>query len=203
MTMPDRAALAALALAVSPLVAGAQSHGDHRSPYGDLVDRPVKALSAEETSALFGGEGMGFALAAELNGVPGPKHVLELAAELGLDADQVARVEALRAAMSGEAVRLGRELVDAEVALDRAFAHGEAPPEHVRELIRAAGDLRTRLRETHLLAHLETARVLSDEQITLYGELRGYTHASPGDPGSWATSEPVRPPVRSSVTPRG
>ena len=50
--------------------------------------REVKALSAEQMTALAAGRGMGSALAAELNGYPGPLHVLELADPLGLSEGQ-------------------------------------------------------------------------------------------------------------------
>ena len=55
------------------------------SPYAGQVNAPIKALTAEEQAALLDGQGAGFAKAAELNGYPGPKHVLELSAQLGLD----------------------------------------------------------------------------------------------------------------------
>lgn len=193
--MPRPAVTLALALlGASPLVAGAQSHAGHQSPYQDLLGRTVKALSPEETASLLAGEGMGFALAAELNGVPGPKHALELQAELMLDGTQVARIEEIRAAMSKEAVRLGRALVEAETSLDRAFAHGDAPAAHVRELIRASGELRTQLREAHLMAHLETAEVLTVEQNRRYGVLRGYATAGP-HPESSSGGQPAGKPA--------
>jgi hypothetical protein len=42
-------------------------------------------------STLLSGQGSGFAKPAELNGYPGPAHVLELAGPLGLDAPQLHR----------------------------------------------------------------------------------------------------------------
>jgi hypothetical protein len=81
-----------LAVIVAPLAAQA-GHTHHG--HGADGPRQIKALSAQEIEGLLAGEGMGFALAAELNGHPGPKHVLELASELDLSADQVAQVEAI------------------------------------------------------------------------------------------------------------
>lgn len=43
--------------------------------------RDIKALSSDEVAALLAGKGMGYAKAAELNGYPGPAHVLEHAAQ--------------------------------------------------------------------------------------------------------------------------
>lgn len=173
--------LALAVLTASSLLPGhlsaRQDHAGH-SPYAGQEVRDIKALSPEETASLLAGEGMGFALAAELNGVPGPKHVLELAADLELSPDQAERVEAVRAAMAEEAMRLGERLVGAERALDRAFAHGTAPREHVAQLVEAAGELRARLRAVHLLAHLDTAEILTAEQIEAYRRLRGYEEGS-------------------------
>jgi len=46
--------------------------------------RPIKTLSDDDLAAPRNGEGMGMAKAAELNGYPGPKHVLDLAQQLRL-----------------------------------------------------------------------------------------------------------------------
>jgi hypothetical protein len=48
------------------------------SPYAGQQARPIKAVSDEDIAALRKGEGMGMAKAAELNGYPGPAHVLSL-----------------------------------------------------------------------------------------------------------------------------
>ena len=46
----------------------AQSH----QPYAGLEGRAIKALSEQQIADLRAGRGMGLALAAELNGYPGP-----------------------------------------------------------------------------------------------------------------------------------
>jgi hypothetical protein len=51
-------------------------------PYSSLQYREIKALSAEDITALNEGRGMGLAVPAELNAYPGPVHVLELADRL-------------------------------------------------------------------------------------------------------------------------
>lgn len=66
-----------------------------QSPYTSQQDRSIKALSSERIAGLQAGRGLGYAKAAELNGFPGPKHVLELAEELALSDDQRARTRAL------------------------------------------------------------------------------------------------------------
>ena len=57
---------------------------------------------------------MGLALAAELNGYPGPLHVLDLAQELQLTAEQRRKTRVLFEAMRAETSALGAELIEAE-----------------------------------------------------------------------------------------
>jgi hypothetical protein len=91
----------ALAVAALPRTANAvaaQAH-DHTAGHAGKESREIKALSAEEMAGYLAGEGMGMALAAELNGWPGPRHVLDLAEPLGLDPGTVAEVRAVHARM--------------------------------------------------------------------------------------------------------
>ena len=78
-----------ISLTVFPQFAFAQS------PYAGMQTRAVKALSDQQIADLRAGRGMGMALPAELNGYPGPAHVLELADKLELTPDQRASVQAL------------------------------------------------------------------------------------------------------------
>src|SRR5689334_9489263 len=102
-----RLLLAALSLAVMCSAANAQSH----QPYAGFEQRSIKALSGEQIDDLRTGRGMGLALAAELNGYPGPSHVLELADRLDLSPDQRSRVQQLFEAMKRETVPLGTMLI--------------------------------------------------------------------------------------------
>ena len=65
------------------LIAGSALAQSHR-PYAGLQSRPVKALSEQTIADLRAGRGMTMALPAELNGYPGPLHVIELADALAL-----------------------------------------------------------------------------------------------------------------------
>jgi hypothetical protein len=65
---------------------------NHLNPYAGQQHRPIKALSAADVEALENGQGWGLAKPAELNGYPGPLHVLELADELQLTEEQVTQV---------------------------------------------------------------------------------------------------------------
>ena len=145
-----------------------------QSPYAGQQSRSIKALSQEEIAALRNGDGMGLAKTAELNGYPGPRHVLALARELRLSEQQAGEVAAIRERMSAAAQPLGAELIEHERALDQLFARREITPERLAAETKAIGDIQARLRTVHLSAHLETRAVLSVEQIAQYDKLRGY-----------------------------
>lgn len=157
-----------------PAPAGAQ-----HSPYAGHEDREIKGLSAEEADQLLTGQGMGLALPAELNGYPGPRHVLDLAAEIELDREQHDAVSKVFDAMFRQAVDLGSEIVAAERRLDALFARGEAMPETLRTALDELGALRAALRYAHLAAHLETRALLTEAQRRRYQELRGYGGEGP------------------------
>jgi len=144
------------------------------SPYAGLETRDIKALGPDEIAAYENGDGMRFALAAELNRYPGPKHVLELADELELSAEQRKRVEQIFEAMRRNARDLGVGIVAAERELDVAFVSGTIDDDQLRQQTAAIADLQGKLRATHLGAHLTTRDVLTPQQIERYDELRGY-----------------------------
>jgi Spy/CpxP family protein refolding chaperone len=171
-----RLALLALVLAATPAAADIAHHGQ-TSPYAGLEEREIKALSVEEVADLAAGRGMGLALAAELNGYPGPRHVLDLAQELQLTAEQRSKTSALFEAMRTETSALGAELIEAERALDRLFAEKRATPETVAAATKRAGALEAQLRVAHLRYHLAMIDVLTADQVMAYSHLRGYaTH---------------------------
>jgi hypothetical protein len=90
--------------------------------YAGLQNRTIKSLSDQQVADLNAGRGMGLALAAELNGYPGPIHAIELASELHLSPEQVTGVKALYEAMKAEAIPLGNLLISQESNLNDDFA---------------------------------------------------------------------------------
>src|SRR5262245_9046634 len=172
--------LVILAGAVAP--SQAQNHAPAASPYAGLEQRTIKALSAEQIADLRAGRGMGLALAAELNGYPGPSHVLELARELELTDAQRTHIEALFAAMKAETIPIGERLIAEEAALDRQFAERAITPASLTTAVSAIGTTQASLRAAHLKYHLSTLDVLNPTQIRRYGELRGYTSTDAGPP---------------------
>lgn len=151
-----------------------------QSPYSGLQDRAIKALSSERIAGLEAGRGLGYAMAAELNGYPGPMHVLELAEALELSDEQVAQTSALFEAMRERAIALGRELIAAEAALDKAFAEREITPGRLGELVAASARIEGELRRVHLEAHLDQTELLDEAQTAEYMRLRGYAEADGG-----------------------
>jgi Spy/CpxP family protein refolding chaperone len=156
-------------------------------PYAGLQEREIKSLSREQIERYRAGEGMGLALPAELNDHPGPKHVLEPAADLELSAEPGAAVQAAYDAMHAEAVRLGEAVVDRERRLDALFAGGAVTSEALRAALDELGRLQAELRFVHLAAHLETQRVLIPEQVERYGRL-GATARAPTRTTTTATT---------------
>ncbi|HKP23104.1 MAG TPA: hypothetical protein VJV39_04530 [Dongiaceae bacterium] len=171
-----RFALLALILAATPVAADTAHQGQH-SPYAGQEARDIKALSPEEIADLDAGRGMGLALAAELNGYPGPRHVLDLAQELRLTAEQQHRTGEMFEAMRQETSALGAQVIEAERALDLLFAEKQATPDTVAAATGQAGAIGAKLRAAHLRYHLAMIEVLTAEQVAAYNHLRGYaTH---------------------------
>ena len=146
-------------------------------PYAGQESRRIKALSDEDTAALLQGHGMSLALTAELNGYPGPMHVLEHADAMDLTPAQRAIAERLVAEMGQAARSLGARIVAMEAELDRLFAGEAADAAGLAALTASIGALNGRLREVHLAAHITMRETLRPEQRTTYARLRGYAGA--------------------------
>ncbi|NEZ02580.1 hypothetical protein G4Y73_00280 [Wenzhouxiangella sp. XN201] len=145
-----------------------------QSPYAGEEQRRIKSLSPERIEALEAGHGLGYAKAAELNGYPGPRHVLDLADELSLSERQRARTQALFESMQARASELGRELIAAEAELDRAFAERKITSKRLGELLADSARIEGELRRVHLQAHLDQVEMLDEAQVAEYLRLRGY-----------------------------
>lgn len=167
-------ACVAAAVLVSAPVSAQQPHDHATSPYADFGAREIKALSEVDVQALLDGEGMQMALPAELNGYPGPRHVLELADSLALSPEQRASTERIMAGMLSEARALGARIVEAERDLDRSFADATITDAALRSALDDLASLRADLRAAHLSAHLAMKEVLTLHQVHRYDELRGY-----------------------------
>jgi hypothetical protein len=143
------------------------------SPY-TADSSPVRGLSADEVDDLLNGRGAGSARTAELNGHPGPRHAIDLAAELELTAGQRATAQQIFTRMNDAAKRLGREIVEREGRFSTAFAERRVTAVELQAQAESLGVLYGRLRAVHLAAHLELTGALTADQIQRYDSLRGY-----------------------------
>lgn len=154
----------------------AQEH--HRrhdpSPYAGSPQHATKALSDQQIADYRAGRGMGLALPAELNGYPGPLHVLELSEQLQLTSDQRQLIRTLYEQMKMEAISLGQKIIAHEEELDREFADRKVTASSLASLTSDIGAIQGELRAVHLKYHLVTAELPTSEQARMYVELRGY-----------------------------
>jgi Spy/CpxP family protein refolding chaperone len=180
--MKTRMAIAALAIGSATTLAMAQGAGKHHAqPYAGQQTRIVASLSDDDVKGFLAGSGLGLAKSAEVNGHPGPSHVLELAEELKLTPEQRQLVKAAFDRMKAKAVALGEAYIKAEQAVDEAFKSGSAKAHEVEARVAEANRLLGEVRLSHLIAHVEITPVLTPEQRARYAELRGYTGSSPAD----------------------
>jgi hypothetical protein len=162
-------------LMFAPQSAHAQ-HGGHGqpSPYSGQEARAIKSLSEADITELRRGGGWGLAKAAELNGVPGPAHLLELKDDIPLSADQIAAIEAIFRKMRKESIEEGERLIARERALDAAFRARKVTEDGLRRMLADIERSRSALRYIHLSAHLDTIAILAERQVARYNTLRGY-----------------------------
>lgn len=152
-------------------------HGAHAdSPYADAFDprAAIRALTPEEIAQIEGGDGAGYAKAAELNGVPGPGHVLDLQDELDLTVDQAMTVEDIFAEMRATVIPAGQAYLAAQRALEADFRAGELTASELPERVAEVAALEAALASGHLAAHVQTSDALTPVQIAEYNRLRGY-----------------------------
>ena len=142
-------------------------HGGDAQPH-----RRVEACEREFEQVVADGRGAGLAFAADQNGYPGPLHVLELKDRLRLTGEQETRMRALLEAMFAESRPRAAKLAEAEARLRRLFAAGSADDAVVRAAVAEAERARAELRLAHVLTHLRTRDLLTEEQRRIYQQLR-------------------------------
>lgn len=169
--------LAAIAVLIAPAVPAAE-----RFPYAGLEKRAIKAMQSGRIADIAAGKGAGYALTAELNGYPGPRHVLDLADELKLTPRQMKRIETLFRSMQREAKALGRKLIAGEAALEALFAEGRIDETALQTSVASIAEIEGRLRSTHLKYHLIIKSLLTGTQVAAYNRLRGYGGGKAGEP---------------------
>ena len=174
---------------VSSTVPVAAHHADKsaiNSPYAGQEARQIKALSPKDIDGLLSGSGTpfgGMAKAAELNGYPGPRHVLDavVAKEFKISVKQIDNIESLYQSMRSEAIGIGKEIIELETTVDKAFSERTMTGELLQENVFKSEQLRGRLRVVHLETHLAMVDILTPDQVKEYNKLRGYVSNDPCD----------------------
>jgi Spy/CpxP family protein refolding chaperone len=132
----------------------------------------AQACAVEFDKVVGEGRGFGMAFAADQNGYPGPMHVLELKDRLKLTAGQEAKAQALMHAMFSESKPKSARLLELEAKLRRLFADRTADVTAVRATVAEVERARGEVRLVHLLAHLKTRELLTEDQRRIYHEAR-------------------------------
>ena len=161
-----------------PGIIAASGH-EYKSKYIGQERREIKSLSNDDIKELRAGAGWGLAKAAELNGLPGPKHILEMKKEIELTAEQERTVVALYNDMHMQAIALGHKLIEYEKELNTRFAERNIDEKVLDQLLTQISETYKSLRYTHLSAHLKTPGILTETQIKKYNKLRGYSSDDP------------------------
>lgn len=161
-------------------------NNDIHSLYSGQESRGIKALSRDDIEGLLAGSGTpfnGMAKSAELNGYPGPRHVLDAhsAGEFDLSNEQREQIEALYEEMRSEAIKLGTQIIAIEKDIDNRFAGKTMTNEILQDKVTENAELYGMLRVVHLKTHLSMVDVLSLQQVDQYNKLRGYTSGTPCD----------------------
>ncbi len=172
------------AILLLPVIIGAKAFANEMAPahvsnYAGQEQRIVKSLSPDDIAELKRGGGWGLAKAAELNGVPGPAHLLKMKDEISLTAAQVAAISVLYAQMKASAILQGGNLIALEQDLERHFQNRTITDAILRSTLDTIADARRELRYIHLATHLKTPDILSETQIAKYNALRGYANPDP------------------------
>lgn len=156
-----------------------QSPSKYHSAYSGQEKRKIKSLSKSDLDELRSGKGWGLAKVAELNGFPGPSHLLEMKEEIKLSKEQLNQIEQLYAQMKKEAISLGLKLIELEKELDESFANKTINENRLAKLLEKIAKVYRDIRYIHLSVHLKTPKILTIEQINTYNKLRGYSSKDP------------------------
>ncbi|MEO0443881.1 MAG: hypothetical protein AAFZ92_09105, partial [Pseudomonadota bacterium] len=157
-------------IAITPL----QNSQAGEQAYQGQENRQIKSLSDSDIAAIENGNGWGLAKAAELNGIPGPAHVLELQKKLNLNRDQMKKIQIIWQEMNTAAKQQGLLYLKAESDIEDYFRQKQQDQQTLSALLKQSAQALAELRQVHLVAHLKTRPILSNHQVMLYKKLRGY-----------------------------
>ncbi|MBC8258066.1 MAG: hypothetical protein H8E38_03530 [SAR324 cluster bacterium] len=148
------------------------------SPYIGQEKWEIKSLSPDDVKGLLEGLGTpfgGMAKLGELNGYPGPRHVLDLSEKMNLTESQKIQIEGIFNEMKIESIKLGRQIIEVEKQMNEEFGNQSISKESLQIKLKKSAKIYGQLRFVHLKAHLQMIQILSQRQIILYNQLRGYS----------------------------
>ena len=166
-------------LSIMLISVGAIASPTYKSNYVGQEKRLIKSLSDDDIQQLKHGKGWGLAKAAELNGMPGPSHILQMKNKISLTKEQEKEVRSLFEDMQLKAIPLGNKLIDLERHLNDSFSNKTITKKRLIQQLNAISDVRKKLRYVHLVTHLMTPDILTPQQIDQYNHLRGYNAGDP------------------------
>jgi Spy/CpxP family protein refolding chaperone len=181
-----------------PIIGLQSANAQHSMPGSGAGSPPdhtelIRTYATAFEENIAAGRGFGMAFVADQNGYPGPLHVLELKDRLKLSGEQEAKIVTMLAAMFAESRPKSARLLGAEAKLRQLFASGQADEAAVRAAVTEVEKVRTELRLVHLMTHLKTRDLLTEEQRRAYLEARWSAHRPMGPHGA---GSPVPAPVK-------
>ncbi len=165
-------------LIVTLFIVSIAIQASEKKPYAGQQTRSIKSLSNEDIHSLKTGKGWGLAKPAELNGVPGPAHILELKDQLALSEKQLLSIQALWDKMNQSARQYGELYLQSEEKIEQFFNSSSTDETVLSQLLTESASHLAELRYIHLQTHLKAKPILTQHQIVTYNTLRGYTDNS-------------------------
>jgi Spy/CpxP family protein refolding chaperone len=157
-----------------PLFVMAAQASDSQVDKSATVDakQSIKPISEYNLPGVGKGEGAGSGEAAELNGYPGPAHVIQMAANLGLDDRQIGAVKAIHEEMLQAVRAIAGEVKERQHELDALFESGTVTVAALEKATSAVSEAQGRLHFVHFRAHLKTREVLTPSQISTFKQIQ-------------------------------
>lgn len=143
---------------------------------GHVHGGAIRSLPGRDIVALAGGEGGGLAKIADLNGYPGPRHVLDMDAHLNLTTRQREQLRQVMSTMEADAKEVATRYLSALAQLEEDTRQGSLSGDQFLKRYRAVEALRTELGAVHLITHFKTKDLLTPAQVATYYKPQGQTH---------------------------
>ncbi len=152
-------------LIVLSMAAFAVLANNKASPYVGQEIRTIKSLSDEDINALTHGKGWGLAKPAELNGVPGPAHILELEEALQLTPEQVTSIQALWETMNQSAKYYGERYLQSEAKIERFFNETETDEKQLPLLLADSANPPCKIKACSFTSTFESKAIVNPASV--------------------------------------